>query len=412
MCCSGVNPGELLPSALHDDFGRVDHYLQVGGDGHVVQIEEVVAQALHHFVDRRGVAVLDLSPRGDAGFDALQQQVFGRALHNLVDVELALRTRADDGHRAAQDIVELRYLVQAHLAHEAAEGCDTGVVVLREGRTGLLGVDVHGAEFVHAERAAVQADALLRIEDRAGRRGTDDDGGDEVDRREHDHGNQCYHHIANALDGVLPLRHQAVVDDDEGGMEDGLLLHRAHDEVAGVGREFDDEVGGGVELAQYAADEFFLCVLQGDDDLLDMVLLDERPQVVDATQAGHQCRQRIAGLCAPLALHIYISYNDIAGVGLLVLNVEVGVVGFAARPDEEGGESDAARVDTPHRLRGDHQSEEVGQCEVHRQEEEESGIVVAVGGDVVVEQQQEEDDHRAYQRGHQRVQQLLQSCLA
>ena len=416
MCCSGVNPGELLPSALHDDFGRVDHYLQVGGDGHVVQVEEVVAQALHHFVDRRGVAVLDLSPRGDAGFDALQQQVFGRTLHNLVDVELALRTRPDDGHRAAQDIVELRYLVQTYLAHEAAEGRDAGVVVLREGRTGLLGVDIHRAEFVHAERTAVHADALLGVEDGSGRRGTDDDGRDQVDRREDDDGYQRQHYVADALHRVLPFGHQTVVDDDEGGVEDGLLFDRADDEVAGVGGELDDEVGGRIELAQDAADELALVVLQGDDDLLDVVLLDERTYVVDGAQAGHQRRElrvgTLGGVAVLVVIYINVSYYYVAGVGLLVLDVEVGVVGFAAGADEEGGEADLARMDAPHGLRGDEEAEEVGQHEVHRQQEEEGHVVVAVGGGVVVEQQHEEDDHRANERGHQGVQQLFQTCLA
>ena len=32
MCCSGMNPGELLPSALHDDFGRVDHDFEIKFD--------------------------------------------------------------------------------------------------------------------------------------------------------------------------------------------------------------------------------------------------------------------------------------------------------------------------------------------------------------------------------------------
>ena len=139
----------LFSSALEDDAYGVDEYFDVGGDGHVFHVEEVVFEAFAHFVDVAGVAVFDLSPRGDAGFDALQEEVFGAAFDDLVDVVLTFGAVADDGHGAREDVVELRNFVEAYLAHESAEGGDAWVVVARECRAEILGVGVHAAELVH-----------------------------------------------------------------------------------------------------------------------------------------------------------------------------------------------------------------------------------------------------------------------
>ena len=199
----------------------------------------------------------------------------------MVDIELAFGTGTHDGHGAFEHVVELRNLVEAHLAHEAAEGRDARVVVLGEGGTRLLGVDIHGAEFVHAEGSAVVADALLGVEDGARGGEADDEGGDEVDRGEDDHGYEGEEDVGKTLDRVLPFGHETVVDDDEGGVEDGVLLDGADDEVAGVGGELDDEVGAVVEVKEDVVDVLFLGFFDGDDDLLDMVLLHKGAEVVE-----------------------------------------------------------------------------------------------------------------------------------
>ena len=152
---------------MEDDDDGVDKYFEVGGDGHVVEVEEVVAEAFDHFIDVGGVAVFYLTPRGDAGFDALEEEVFGGAADDLVDVELPFGARTNEGHGAAEDVPELGYFVEADFAHEASEGGDAGVVVFAEGGACAFGVDVHGAEFVHFEGFAVVADAFLGIEDGA-----------------------------------------------------------------------------------------------------------------------------------------------------------------------------------------------------------------------------------------------------
>ena len=188
---------DLFSATLEDDADGVDEYFDVGGDGHVFHVEEVVFEAFAHLVDGGGVAVFDLPPGGDAGFDALEEEVFGAAFDDLVDVELPLGAVADDGHGAFEDVVELGYLVEAHFAHDAAEGGDAGVVVARECGAAGFGVGVHAAEFVHFEGFAFVADAFLCVEDGAWRGGFDDDGGDEVDRREYDQCEEGYEYVGD-----------------------------------------------------------------------------------------------------------------------------------------------------------------------------------------------------------------------
>ena len=63
-----------------------------------------------------------------------------------------LRPRADEAHVAAQHVEDLRQLVDAHLADEAADARDAIVVGRRPARASvLLGVDAHAAELEHAE---------------------------------------------------------------------------------------------------------------------------------------------------------------------------------------------------------------------------------------------------------------------
>ena len=264
---------------------------------------------------------------------------------------------------------------------------------------------------MHAEGTAVVADAFLGVEDGSGGGGFDDDGGDEIDGGEQGHGEERQGDVGDALDGVLPLGHEAVVDDDEGGVEDGVLLDGTDDEVACVGSDFDDEVGAGVECAEQFGCELLLVVLEGDDDLLDAVLLDDVAELVGGAEAGHHFRQLGVGSCG-LGVETDVAHEEVAGVGLLVFEVEVGVEGFGAAANHECGESDLSGVDAAHRLGGDQEAEEVGEGELHGEEEEERAVVLAVGARLVVDEQEEEDCHYADDGGEEGVEQFLEARLA
>lgn len=70
----------------------------------MLQIEQVVAQATKHLLQRVRIAVVKRSIRGHARTDLIKITIAGIAFHDLVDVELALRTGADEGHITDEDI--------------------------------------------------------------------------------------------------------------------------------------------------------------------------------------------------------------------------------------------------------------------------------------------------------------------
>ena len=82
----------------------------------------------------------------------------------------ALGTRSHERHVTGEDIEELRQLVDAELAKEAADARRAWIILLSPNRARVLfGVDGHRAELHHFEGRPVLADTNLSIEDRAGR---------------------------------------------------------------------------------------------------------------------------------------------------------------------------------------------------------------------------------------------------
>ena len=92
-------------------------------------------------------------------------RVGGHTLRYLVDVILALRTRADYAHVTLNDIPELRQLVDAVLAQETSYSSHTRVFVAGElWSIVLLGILHHRAEFVDVERHIMIAHTFLAVE--------------------------------------------------------------------------------------------------------------------------------------------------------------------------------------------------------------------------------------------------------
>ena len=154
----------------------------------------------------------------------------------LVEFADCRRAGADEGHVALEDVPELREFVEARLADEAADLRDARVIFhleheavhfifCKELLLALLRVLVHAAELVHAELAAIFADARLRENDRARRVELDDraeyekedaedrkadDRADDVERALHDRGDHALPRAVEnegwtAVDAVLDL---------------------------------------------------------------------------------------------------------------------------------------------------------------------------------------------------------------
>src|SRR3954468_2546431 len=94
---------------------------------------------------RQGRAPVDLRPSRDPGLHLEPPPLPSRVLLDLIAER---RSRPDHAHVAAQDVPELRQLVERELAQDAADARDPRVArVDREARTLLLGVDDHRAEL-------------------------------------------------------------------------------------------------------------------------------------------------------------------------------------------------------------------------------------------------------------------------
>lgn len=151
---------EFLPE--HYIHERHEKYLAVEAPRAVLQVEQVVAQAAEHLVERIGIAVVEGGVGGDARTDLVQVAVAGVGFHNPVDEELAFGAGTDKRHVAAKDVPQLRKLVQVVGAEKPADFRHAGVFAAGiEGGTVLLGIQLHAAELIDVERAAEPADALL-----------------------------------------------------------------------------------------------------------------------------------------------------------------------------------------------------------------------------------------------------------
>src|SRR5215510_5230301 len=93
--------------------------------------------------------------------------VIGDLLGQLGNKVWPFRTWANKAHLPLQDVPELRDLVYADLTNDAANtGCSV-VTFTGPPWSSFLGINSHGAKFRQHKMAAVFADALLFVEDRA-----------------------------------------------------------------------------------------------------------------------------------------------------------------------------------------------------------------------------------------------------
>src|SRR5687768_13012203 len=141
------------------------HDLQIQGHRPVFDVVQVVLDTLFE----RGIAApaVHLRPSRDAGLHFVAEHVLRDPVPELLHEEGAFRPRADDRHLTFEDVPELWQLVEVEAAQPAADRRRARVVFARPHRpAGVFGVVLHRAELVDGEWPAVEAHALLRVEDR------------------------------------------------------------------------------------------------------------------------------------------------------------------------------------------------------------------------------------------------------
>src|SRR6202051_3208873 len=139
---------------------------QVEGNRLMLDVVQVIRELHRGPVDAAALAVVHLSPAGEAGSDREPRVVVGDALAELLDVADLLGTRPDNAHVAAEDVPRLRELVEMQATEHPPNAGDA--LVVHRGPVQLLSRPrMHGAQLEDLERPPEVADAILRVEERA-----------------------------------------------------------------------------------------------------------------------------------------------------------------------------------------------------------------------------------------------------
>src|SRR5438128_8728669 len=157
---SGPLPAEDELHRVEEDYKLVLHYP-------VLDVVEVVAELPRDHFNAHQVTRAHLGPAGEPRPHLVTQVVVGDHRRERRDVFRHLRPWADEAHVAAQDVDELRDLVEAIAPEHGAQPRDAAAVVAQDGVRLARVEDAHGAELDETEEPAVKADTLLDEEDGA-----------------------------------------------------------------------------------------------------------------------------------------------------------------------------------------------------------------------------------------------------
>src|SRR5262249_7039889 len=114
----------------------------------------------------RTVRIAQLRPAGESRFDAMAVRVIRDLRFEIADELRALGAGSDETHVTAQYVEDLRKFVDATTPQESADAGDARIVDARpHGFARAFGVGAHAAEFGDFEIVAVEAHALLPVED-------------------------------------------------------------------------------------------------------------------------------------------------------------------------------------------------------------------------------------------------------
>src|SRR4051812_34067014 len=159
MRSGGPAAGRALVGAPEQRERGQREDLQVEPRGAVLDVPEVELDAL---LPREGGTAVHLRPAGQA---RLHVEAVALALVVAVDLVAERRSRADEAHLAAEDVPELRQLVDREAAEYPSGACDPRIA-LRDRVAGALGLraDDHRSQLQQLEVAAVLAHAHLPVE--------------------------------------------------------------------------------------------------------------------------------------------------------------------------------------------------------------------------------------------------------
>ena len=133
----------------------------------MLQVVEVKLQSAQHLLHGISISIVERGVRRDTRAYLIEVLVAWVMLHDLVDVELALRPRTDERHVTDEDIPKLGKLVEVMRSQKLSHLGESRVAIhLQQVGTILLCVHPHATKLIDEEGLAMQPDALLLVDDR------------------------------------------------------------------------------------------------------------------------------------------------------------------------------------------------------------------------------------------------------
>src|SRR5437867_4811534 len=209
-----IRIGSPRPAAEEDDLHGVEEDPEVEPEGKVLDVVQVVAHFLDLFFEVVGVAVADLRPPGYPRTHCRAERV----IRNPFLEELEVRGRVGPGphevHLTADDVDELRELVEAELPQPLPHPGDPMAIV--QNPLGGFGRDgMHGAEFEKLEALASEAHAIVDEEHRAERIELDRQGDQTEEGSEADEGDNRGKKAEPASYGEIHIGLSQILGEDE-----------------------------------------------------------------------------------------------------------------------------------------------------------------------------------------------------
>jgi len=159
-----ANSGEIYDDQISDG-GRDDAHIE--RQAHSPNVVKIVANFAANVFDTGVGLKSNLRQTGESRPHIKSFAIARHRRLKIADQFRPFRARADETHFTANDVVQLRQLVQVSEAKQSAESRHAGIVAVRPDRPGLtFAIENHRSEFVNPIPSSVPAQPYLGIERR------------------------------------------------------------------------------------------------------------------------------------------------------------------------------------------------------------------------------------------------------
>src|SRR5262249_18311987 len=226
------------------------------------------------------IRVADLRPSGQPWFNEVTLRKERDLLVELLDKIRALGARPDKAHLAAQNVDELRDLVDAGPADEISYPGDTRIAFLRPLRRAiLLGVLPHRTELDDLECAPVLAHSLLRIKDRS-RRFEFDGESDDNRNGERKKDADCRHQkVESAVNDIPDCAAFTAAGKDDPTRTQCFYIDLPRQAFIECGSLFDCGLSLQTDIKKLIDRHMSAAILERDDDAIDFLIFNNAIQL-------------------------------------------------------------------------------------------------------------------------------------